>query len=223
MTLPHDPTPRPRDPDALGDANEALLNFFKALADPNRLRIVGLLAQQPRTVEDLADALGTSSGTASHHLKRLAAAGLVEARPDGYYRYYSLREDALREMATRLLGPGELPHLADDVDLGAFERKVLGTFTDRAGRITAFPTQQKKFLVVLRHVLPAFEPGRRYPEPAVNAILERYHEDTARLRRALVDHGYMAREGGGGAYWLTEAGLEAQAGRQEERAVALPD
>lgn len=191
---------------------EALLAFFKALADPNRLRIVGLLAQESRTVEDLAAALGTSNGTASHHLKRLTAAGLVEARPQGYYRYYSLREEALRDMATRLLGPDELPHLADDVDLGAFERKVLGTFTDRTGRIVAFPSQQKKFLVLLRHVLPAFEAGRRYPESAVNAVLQRYNEDTARLRRALVDHGYMARETGGGAYWLTAEGIAAQTG-----------
>ncbi len=190
--------------------SEALLAFFKALADPNRLRIVGLLAQESRTVEDLAAALGTSNGTASHHLKRLAAAGLVEARPEGYYRFYSLREEALQEMAARLLGPEKLPRLADDVDLAAFDRKVLGTFTDRSGRITAFPSQQKKFLVLLRHVVAAFEPGRRYPEPAVNALLERYHEDTARLRRALVDHGFMAREGGGGSYWLTEDGVEAQ-------------
>ncbi|MFO7545102.1 MAG: metalloregulator ArsR/SmtB family transcription factor [Trueperaceae bacterium] len=191
---------------------ETLLAFFRALADPNRLRIVGLLAQESRTVEDLAAALGTSNGTASHHLKRLATVGLVEARPEGYYRFYSLREGALHEMAARLLGPNELPRLADDVDLGAFERKILGTFTDRSGRITAFPSQQKKFLVVLRHVLAAFEPGRRYPEPAVNAILERYHEDTARLRRAMVDHGYMEREGGGGAYWMTDEGLAAQTG-----------
>jgi hypothetical protein len=37
----------------------------------------------------------------------------------------------------------------------------------------------------------------------VNEILGRFNQDTARLRRALVDHGLMAREGGGGAYWLT--------------------
>jgi DNA-binding transcriptional ArsR family regulator len=213
MSLPHDDGTRRRDSDSLAHDADTLLDFFKALADPNRLRIVGLLAQTSRTVEDLAATLGTSNGTASHHLKRLAAAGLVEARPEGYYRYYSLREDALHEMAARLLGPNELPRLADDVDLGAFERKVLGTFTDRSGRITALPAQQKKFLVILRHVLPAFEAGRRYPEPAVNAILERYHEDTARLRRALVDHGYMEREAGGSAYWLTDDGVAAQAGR----------
>ena len=47
----------------------------------------------------------------------------------------------------------------------------------------------------------AFEPGVRYTEKRVNQILANYNEDTARLRRALVDHRYMAREGGGGRYW----------------------
>ncbi|MBP1679541.1 MAG: transcriptional regulator, partial [Bacteroidetes bacterium] len=46
-----------------------------------------------------------------------------------------------------------------------------------------------------------FEPGVRYTEKRVNQILANYNEDTARLRRALVDHKFMAREGGGGKYW----------------------
>ena len=178
-----------------------LLDFFKALADPSRLRIVGLLAQAPRTVEELAAALGLTSGTTSHHLRRLAEAGLVAARAEGYYRTYSLCDEALQEKAARLLGPQALPRLAGDAELEAWERKVLETFCDAEGRITAFPAQQKKQLVLLRRVLEAFEPGVRYGEKELNEILRGFHEDTARLRRALVDHGFMARKGGGGAYW----------------------
>lgn len=180
-----------------------LLEFFKALADPSRLRLVGLLAQAPQTVEELAAALGLSTGTTSHHLRRLAEAGLVEARAEGYYRTYSLRDQALQERAARLLGPQALPRLAGDADLEAWERKVVQTFCDPEGRILAFPAQQKKQLVLLRHVLAAFEPGVRYTEPELNEILRGFHEDTARLRRALVEHGFMDREGGGGAYWRT--------------------
>ena len=61
--------------------------------------------------------------------------------------------------------------------------------------------QEKKFLVLLRHVLKAFDPGVRYPEKRVNQILANFNEDTARLRRSLVEHRFMAREGGGGKYW----------------------
>jgi DNA-binding transcriptional ArsR family regulator len=181
-----------------------LLTFFKALADLNRLRIVGLLAREPHTVERLAAALRLSDGTVSHHLRRLTEAGLVQARAEGPYRHYSLREEAIAEMATRLLGGASLSPLAADVDLDAYDRKVLATFTDGEGRITAFPAQQKKFLVLLRHIAQAFEPGVRYAEREVNQILSVFNDDTARLRRALVDHRMMQREGGGGAYWLVE-------------------
>lgn len=180
---------------------DTLVAFFKVLADANRLKIVGLLAGQPYTVEQLAALLGVGSPTVSHHLRKLAGVGLVEARAEGYYSVYSLRPEALHERAKALLGEGGFSNLAEDVDLSAFDRKVLGTFTDENGAITAFPGQQKKYLVLLRHVLAAFEPGVRYPEREVNERLSRFNADTARLRRSLVEHGLMAREGGGGDYW----------------------
>lgn len=183
---------------------EELLNFFKALADANRLKIVGLLAHQPYTVEQLASLLGVGVSTVSHHLARLAKAGLVTARAEGYYNVYSLQTEVLTDLARRLLSQERLPELADDVDLASFDRKILATFTDGEGRIKTFPSQQKKFLVLLRQVVQAFEPGVRYSEKQVNEILSRFNEDTATLRRALVDYHLMARESGGSAYWRLE-------------------
>jgi len=63
---------------------DQLLNFFKALSDANRLKIVGLLAQSPHTVEQLAEMLHLHPSTVSHHLNRLSKAGLVSARAEGY-------------------------------------------------------------------------------------------------------------------------------------------
>ena len=71
--------------------------------------------------------------------------------------------------------------------MDAYDRKVLETFTDAEGRIKQFPAQRKKFEVLVRHVLKAFEHGVRYTEKQVNEILSRYNEDTAYLRRSLVD------------------------------------
>jgi hypothetical protein len=183
---------------------EELLDFFKALADANRLKIVGLLAQQPYTVEQLAALLGVGASTTSHHLARLAKAGLVTARAEGYYSVYSLQTKVLGAMARRLLSKETLPHLADEVDLTSFDRKVLAAFSEPDGRFKAFPVQQKKLLVLLRHAAQAFEPGVRYSEKQVNQILSRFHADTAGLRRALVENHLMAREGGGGKYWRPE-------------------
>jgi predicted transcriptional regulator len=180
---------------------ESLVRFFKALAEPNRLKIVGLLAQKDRPVEEVASLLGIGVSTASHHLSRLAKAGLVSARAEGYYSIYSLHTDMLRDMARTLLKSEDLPRLADDEGGDPLERKVLATFTNADGSIRAFPVQEKKFLVLVRHALKAFEPGVRYTEKRVNQILKGFNEDTARLRRAFVDHGFMKREGGGGMYW----------------------
>ena len=57
--------------------SDELLQFFKALADANRLKMVGLLAQHPRSGEELAALLDLKASTVSHHLSRLAGAGLV--------------------------------------------------------------------------------------------------------------------------------------------------
>lgn len=180
---------------------EDLVGFFKALAEPNRLKIVGLLAQRPYTVGDIAGQLDVSVSTASHHLARLADAGLVTARAEGYYNLYALKPEAVTALARTLLKDADAAPRPAREGVDGFERKVLDTFTTPDGRIRAFPVQEKKFLVLVRHVLKAFEIGVRYPEKRVNQILKSFNDDTARLRRALVDHGYMAREGGGGKYW----------------------
>jgi predicted transcriptional regulator len=180
---------------------ESLLRFFKVLGEPNRLKIVGLLAQRPHTVEQLSALLGVGSSTISHHLSLLADSGLVRARAQSYYSVYALNVEVLTSMAKTLLKQAEQPHRSSDETLDREDRKVLATFTTPDGRIKAFPVQEKKFLVLVRHVLKAFEPGVRYTEKRVNQILSNYSSDTARLRRALVDHRFMAREGGGGKYW----------------------
>jgi len=181
-----------------------LLAFFKALADENRLKIIGLLAVRPYTVEALAEALELGASTTSHHLARLSKAGLVSARTDGHYYIYSLHTEMLKTMAQHLLQGETLPGLTGAPDEHVYDRKILATFTDEEGRITAFPAQEKKHLVLLRYVLGVFETGTRYPEKQVNEILSRFNEDTALLRRNLVDYGMMAREGGGGEYWRVE-------------------
>ena len=180
---------------------DQFVRFFKVLGEPKRLRIVGLLADKPRTVEQLGALLGLGVSTVSHHLSRLADAGLVSARSESYYSVYMLRTEVLTSMAKELLRQTEQQRPVLESTLSDADRKVLATFTASDGRIMAFPVGEKRFQVLLRHVLKAFEPGVRYTEKRVNQILSNFHEDTARLRRGLIDHRLMAREGGGGKYW----------------------
>ena len=181
-----------------------LLEFFKALADANRLKIIGLLAQGDYSVEQMAEMLGVSASTVSHHLSRLSAVGLVSARSESYYSIYSLKTNILESMSQRLLSRDIMPAVTADVDMSAYDRKVLNTFCDAEGRILQFPAQRKKFEVLLRHVAKAFEPGTHYTEKQVNEILSFYSDDTATLRRSLVAHKLMDRETGGRKYWLLD-------------------
>lgn len=181
-----------------------LLEFFKALSDANRLKIVGLLAQQPLTVGQLAEMLNLRPSTVSNHLSYLAHAGLVSARAESYYNIYRLEQGVIDAMARRLLASETLPGVASGVDVDAYDRKVIANFTYPDGRIKTFPAQRKKFEAILRYVLRVFEPGARYSEKQVNEMLGRFHEDTATLRRELVDYGWLKREGGGGLYWKPE-------------------
>jgi len=181
-------------------ATEELLDFFKALADGNRLRIVGLLAAKPLCVEEMAAILELSPATVSHHVRRLVEAGLVEGSAQQYYHVYALNLDNLREMAQRILSTEQLKETAEDLDLNRYDRKVLRDFMVD-GRLRHIPTQRKKRDVILRHILREFEPGRRYAEKEVNEIIERFHEDYATIRREFIMTGMMDREGGGGDYW----------------------
>jgi biotin operon repressor len=183
--------------------SEPLLSFFKALADANRLRIVGLLAHRPHSVEALSAALGLRSSTVSHHLARLADAGLVSSTSEGHFHVYALDIEALESRAKQLLARDTLPGLAGDTaDLDAWDRKVLETFTGPDGRFTQLPMQRKKFEVLLRHAARSLERGVEYHERELNEILRRFSDDTASLRRGLVDHRIVDREPGGARYWL---------------------
>jgi rhodanese-related sulfurtransferase len=69
---------------------EAIAVMGKALASPRRLELLELLAQAPRTVEDLANASGQSTANTSQHLQALHAAGLVDRERDGTHVRYAL-------------------------------------------------------------------------------------------------------------------------------------
>lgn len=84
--------------------------------------------------------------------------------------------------------------------MDATDKKVLDAFCDADGRIKQFPTKRKKFEVLLRYVLGDFEVGVHYSEKRINEMLVKFNEDTALLRRGLIEYKMMARQGGGGLY-----------------------
>ncbi len=183
------------------DRTEYLLEFFKVLADEKRLQIVGLLARQEYSVEELAAILDLSSPTVSHHLRRLVKAGLVQARADQHYHVYSLQLQTLRDMSQQILSQHKLQETTEHLDLDAYDRKVLRDYMEE-GRLKQIPRQWKKREVILRYLVEQFEWDQHYTEREVNEIISRTHDDFATLRRQLIDSRRMARERD--VYWRIE-------------------
>jgi rhodanese-related sulfurtransferase len=105
---------------------EAIALMGKAFASPVRLELLDLLAQAPRSVEELARASGQSTANTSQHLQALRAAGMVTRAREGTRVRYELAGDealrlwlALRDASATRLGEVERAardYLGDDVD-----------------------------------------------------------------------------------------------------------
>lgn len=78
---------------------EQLARIGKAIASPQRIEIVELLAQGERTVEGLATALSMPVPNVSHHLQGLRAARLVVTRKEGTFVHYRLSDDDVFALA----------------------------------------------------------------------------------------------------------------------------
>ncbi len=177
---------------------QALLQFFKVLADENRLKLLGILANREQSVEELAALLQLRTPTVSHHLARLKELGLVGMRADGNTHIYWLDAEALRNLSKGLLSSEKMASLVDNVAGDAWERKVLRDFFDGT-RLKEIPASRKKRDVVIKWFATLFEPGMKYKEAEVNEIIQRHHPDSASIRRELIGARFLQRENG--IYW----------------------
>jgi hypothetical protein len=159
------------------------------LADPSRLKVVSALALGAGTIEEVSEASGLSLKDVALAARRLARVGLVHR--DGHA--LALHAERFGSAARAAAAPAPEP-LSDD----PAEDAVLSAFV-RDGRLVSIPAQRSKRLVVLAHLVRVFEPGVRYPEREVNALLAVWHPDVAALRRYMVDEGLLSREAG--VYW----------------------
>jgi len=78
--------------------------ILKALAEPIRLQLIEVLGSGERCVCELTSELGMAQSKLSFHLKVLKEAGLLNAREDGRWVYYSLEPQALEDLRAWLAG-----------------------------------------------------------------------------------------------------------------------
>jgi hypothetical protein len=168
------------------------------LADPVRLRVVAALALGAGSIEEVAQAADLPVKDVALAARRLARSGLVTRDGTALALRAELFGAAARAAAEAAPPPEPLSSdPAEDAVLTAFVRD---------GRLTSIPVQRAKRRVVLDHLVRVFDPGVRYPEREVNALLSAWHPDVAALRRHLVDEGFLGREAG--VYWRTGGWVE---------------
>jgi hypothetical protein len=168
------------------------------LADPTRRRVFAALVLGDRTVDQVRESTGLTTREILRAVMRLVDGDLVVAGHDGMYF-------VVEEAFTAAIREAVPPVVDEHADAPEDTARVLRSFV-RGGRLTAIPTQHSKRLVVLDRLAQEFEPGQHYTERQVNSILRRWHDDTAALRRHLVDDGFMARDHG--EYWRAGGSID---------------
>ncbi|MDU0478646.1 metalloregulator ArsR/SmtB family transcription factor [Staphylococcus chromogenes] len=89
VALPQDPTP--------------VVELFKAVADATRLKLLFLIAERGCNDVcgcDLADAMGVSAPTITHHMKKLIAVGLVTREQKGKWAHFTINRDVFAHVQT---------------------------------------------------------------------------------------------------------------------------
>jgi rhodanese-related sulfurtransferase/predicted transcriptional regulator len=155
---------------------EAVAVMGKAFASPRRLELLDLLAQAPRTVDDLARASGQSNANASQHLQALHAAGMVTRTREGNSVRYALAGDEALTLWL-LLRDASVGQLAE-VERAA--RDYLGEDVDAIGRDELI-ARLRQGDVVLVDVRPPEEFEAGHIEGARSIPLEELEDRLAEL------------------------------------------
>jgi hypothetical protein len=160
------------------------------LAEPRRLRVFAAVVLGARTTSEIVDATGLTLREVVEALRRLSDGGLVSPAPP-----FAAQVDVLKESARSTAGARPSGEALDPDHARA---SVLRNFIVD-GRLVSIPAARGKRRIILEHIAAAFEPGVRYPEREVDAILRAWHPDHAALRRYLVDEQLLTRDAG--IYW----------------------
>ena len=164
------------------------------LAEESRLRAFAAVVLGAGTVESVQEATGLERREVVAALERLVGGGVVERDENGRMRAKAQPFKDAARAAAEARPEEDVAHPSGSPEATA----TLRTFV-RDGRLTQIPMNRTKRLHVLDFLSTLFEPGRTYHEPLVNKMLGEWHDDTAALRRYLVDEGFLERRDG--FYW----------------------
>ncbi|MGG1686495.1 metalloregulator ArsR/SmtB family transcription factor [Pseudalkalibacillus sp. NRS-1564] len=170
-----------------------LVNFHKTLGDPTRIRILSLLAKGPLHGQAIAGKLGLKAPTITHHMTKLRDTGIVYPRKDKNTIYYYIDEKKFRSYSEALPTMLYQPDY-DKEDNSVKTQAVINNFLAPDGTLKHLPSQRKKKIIILKHLINGLERGKKYPEKEINEYIKKFHPDFATIRREFIINHFMYRE-----------------------------
>lgn len=177
---------------------DKVVAYHKALADPTRVKMLILLAEGERNGQVLAEKLSVTPATITHHAAKLREASLINERREKNTIYFSLNDYFLKNNAAAAIN---LIYRGADGGIGMLNEEqkrlrdsVIRNFFSKEGKLKNIPSQLKKKLIILEHMVTNLEAGRSYSEKEINEFIKAYHEDFATIRREFIMHQFLFRE-----------------------------
>ena len=162
---------------------ETLLLFFKAVGQPDRARILGLLANRAYTVPELAKLLDMKETAVQNHVNKLKKSGLI--REDAKKSRLQFDSDVLERFNDIVFEPAE----SDPFFAWILEEYIDGS------RLKSVPENEAERLVILKWLSRDFETDRDYTQAEVNQIIQGFFHDASTLRKYLIDSGLLIQDG----------------------------
>ncbi|WP_139992449.1 metalloregulator ArsR/SmtB family transcription factor [Paenibacillus paridis] len=179
---------------------DKVVAYHKALADATRIKLLILLAEGEQNGQVLAEKLGVTPATITHHATKLREASLINERREKNTIYFSLNHyfiksnaSAAEQLIYRNKGEEERVEKVEEERIRLKETVVRNFFT-ADGRLKHMPAQLKKKLIVLEHMISKLALGQKYSEKEINTFIKDFHDDFATIRREFIMHQFMFRE-----------------------------
>jgi DNA-binding transcriptional ArsR family regulator len=179
---------------------DKVVAYHKALADATRIKLLIMLAEGELNGQELAEKLGVTPATVTHHATKLREASLINERREKNTIYFSLNHYFIKSNAS---AAEQLIYRNAGTERGLesmeesskrLQDSVIRNFFTGEGKLKHIPAQHKKKLIALQHIVSQLTRGQKYTEKDINAFIKGFHDDFATIRREFIMHQFMFRE-----------------------------
>lgn len=179
---------------------DKVVAYHKALADATRIKLLIMLAEGELNGQELAEKLGVTPATVTHHATKLREASLINERREKNTIYFSLNHYFIKSSAS---AAEQLIYRNAGTEKGVesmeesskrLKDSVIRNFFTAEGKLKHIPAQHKKKLIALQHIVSQLTRGQKYTEKEINMFIKGFHDDFATIRREFIMHQFMFRE-----------------------------